>query len=519
MHADTMKSAGRVFAVLLTLSASARALEKDAVLEAARQIVRISTISGVASGRHEDVSVRLMGRTQKAKVERATDEAVVFASPRATVAMAWDEMDAGTACNLGVAYVPRDDGDAQMLLGAYCLANGLERKGDEAFARAAQSNGSLVEQVRRYRSAFAPPPPPKPSAIERETVERDRAAARRARTMKTRDPWLWPFSADSIWNTPIGSGAVYKPANLGAARHVGCDIQILVRTSNEYPEREVYDSPTWGPGRATGTQKLGFTLRVPDDWTVPDAGKGNPYGLTPNFNFAFLMPDGMNILTGCKVCRPTPGSPIYMPKWMAIKGNRRVVSLTSDGMQGGGQGASGMSSLGGTIRLGELASDRPIRHVIKINPWAAKYCYYSEEVPGWRWPARRADSYAAGKYRGPDPALVMGTLLALKPEATPRQLGIRTAPGLKLFFTLQNYGAYFTEDAAWDTWDLIVERDAEKEFERAHGFSMKSARWRDEVNGLMQALYIVDNNAPGRIGGGGRPRQPLAPPLRPAAVR
>lgn len=31
-----------------------------------------------------------------------------------------------------------------------------------------------------------------------------------------RNPLYWPFAQNSIWNTPIGSGAVYKPANLPA---------------------------------------------------------------------------------------------------------------------------------------------------------------------------------------------------------------------------------------------------------------------------------------------------------------
>src|SRR3989344_6009640 len=29
-----------------------------------------------------------------------------------------------------------------------------------------------------------------------------------------RDPLKWPFASDSIWNMPIGDGAVYVPANL-----------------------------------------------------------------------------------------------------------------------------------------------------------------------------------------------------------------------------------------------------------------------------------------------------------------
>jgi hypothetical protein len=29
-----------------------------------------------------------------------------------------------------------------------------------------------------------------------------------------RDRFLWPFNATSIWNTPIGDGAVYIPAGI-----------------------------------------------------------------------------------------------------------------------------------------------------------------------------------------------------------------------------------------------------------------------------------------------------------------
>nr|MCU0875058.1 hypothetical protein [Pirellulaceae bacterium] len=168
-----------------------------------------------------------------------------------------------------------------------------------------------------------------------------------------------------------------------------------------------------------------------------------------------------------------------------------------------------------TLRKGELVGERPIRHVIKLNPYAARFCFYSQHIPGWRWPAHKADSYAASEYKGTNPAVVMGSLLALRPDATPERLGIQTAAGRKLFHVLQDYGTYFAEDAHWDTWDLVVERDAEKEFEQAYGFSMKSGTWRDEVNRLVIALHVVDNNGRQSIGGGGEPRQPLAPPFTP----
>ena len=328
----------------------------------------------------------------------------------------------------------------------------------------------------------------------------------------TRSAWQWPFSADSIWNTPIGSGAVYKPANLPEAKHVGVDIQFLVRTKTSDPERAVLKSAGW-KNRSIGKEALGFSLRLPDGWTVPDTGPDNPYGLTPNCNFAILLPDGDLVLQGTRITRVDPTGPVHLPEWMKYPKNRKTVSIRGDGLHGGGQGASRMSALGGTIRLGELTGTAPIRHVVKINPYAARVCFYSAEIRGFRWPAFAADGYAPNTYKGSNPEVVMGSLLALPPNATPEKLGIQTEPGRKLFRALQDYGTYFTEDAAWDVWDIIVERGVEVEFEKAYGFSMRSPTWRNEVNRLMTALHVVVNNTPDSIGGGGTPRQPLAPPF------
>ena len=326
----------------------------------------------------------------------------------------------------------------------------------------------------------------------------------------SRDPWLWPFSQNSIWNQPIGCDAIYSDANFEAAKNVGVDIQHILELSDEYPVRDVIGSETWGPGRCEGKQFLGFTLNIPDDWIVPDAGD-SPYGLTPNSNFAFRLPNSDSVFVGNQVSRCVEAGPVYMPIWMQYPNNRRFQSIKGDGLKGGGQGASRMSALGGTIRKGEFVSDNPIRHAIKINPWASKYCYYHDTLPGYKWPAEKADTYARERYGGSNPDIVMGSLLAIPPQITSESLGIETIPGKKLFFTMQNYGVYMTEDAAWDTWDIIVERDAELEFEDFFGFSMSGVTWKNELNKLMKALSVVTNNLPDQIGGGGEPLQPIAP--------
>jgi len=263
---------------------------------------------------------------------------------------------------------------------------------------------------------------------------------------------------------------------------------------------------------------------VPDDWIVEDAGDSNPFGLTPNSNAAFLLPDGDTLLQLVKVSRCAARGPVYAPDFTRFPDNRGMESVRGDGVSGGGQGASGMSSLGGTIRLGELTGDRPLQHAIKLNPWARKYLHYSLEVPGFRWPALAADNYAADPMIGYDPGsfgrasapwLVMGSLLAIPPSVRAEDLGLRTVPGRILFEALQNYGAYFTEDAAWDTWDLIVERGVPDEVAARTGSEIEGVDgdFGYDLNVLVTYLSVVDDNTPTRIGGAGPPRAPLAPPF------
>lgn len=340
---------------------------------------------------------------------------------------------------------------------------------------------------------------------------------------QTRNPLLRPYTSASIWNMPIGSDAVYEPANLTPAQFSGADIVHILITSESFPSRDIFaerGSFNIGGGRCSMMDlDLGFDLNVPDDWLVPDSGN-SPYGGTPNSSFAIITTDSLRSIQGQVLARCDVGGPVFMPDFMRFEGNRRESNLRGDGLSDigtAGHGASGLSTLGGTIRLGELTGTEPIRHAIKINPFANKSLHYSAAVPGFRWPASRADNYANNpdspiRYNpDADSNLVMGALLALPPEATPASLGLTTDAGRKLFFAMQNYGVYFAEDAAFDTWDIVAERDVEIAFEETYGFGFESATWLAELNKLMTALSVIVNNGPNSIGGGGTPRVPLSP--------
>ena len=116
----------------------------------------------------------------------------------------------------------------------------------------------------------------------------------------------------------------------------------------------------------------------------------------------------------------------------------------------GGHGGSGLSSIGGTIRLEELPGTTPIRHALKINLFAEKFISFSPGPGGglgYRWPATRADGYAdETRYGGTVPQLTMGALLAIPPTVTLQSLDLQTEPGIKLFHAFQDYKTYVTDN-------------------------------------------------------------------------
>jgi lysophospholipase L1-like esterase len=318
---------------------------------------------------------------------------------------------------------------------------------------------------------------------------------------RARDPWLWPFSGDSIWNTPIGSEAVYVPANIRPAQNAGIDEELLFRVSEGAPHQKLFAPKSWEQ-RAGGTKELpGF--QIDDAVVVPDARKW----WTPNACAALLMPDGWTVKNIGVLCRPVAGGPVYGY-------NFGDTDLRGDGIRGS-HGASAMSALGGSIRVGEFTGPEPIRHSIKIDLFCKLYAYYGPDRKGFRWPADRADNYAAKEYGGKNPALVMGSLLAIPPNVTEQSVALKTPVGRKLFRVLQDFGAYLVDDSAWDCHYLCAEKGVEEELKEKLGlrFDDKNGPLFADVNALFTQLAIVDNNAPDRVGGGGTPRAPLAPPL------
>jgi len=331
----------------------------------------------------------------------------------------------------------------------------------------------------------------------------------------TRDPLHWPFSTTSIWNTPIGSGAVYVPAQITPATAAGMTVdQDLIVMRPSAPALAVMTSTAdWNNtmDRCPPSAPTLFSAPVPDDFVFKPVLPN-----TPNASTAILAADGHTLMQTQPFSRCTAGGPATSHYDSAD------LDIAGDGVTGA-HGGSGLSAIGGTLRLGELRpGGPPVRHALEIELDAAlNYGTCATSSSCYRWPAVQADSYATTGYGGPNPALEPGALLAIPIGTDLASLELETTAAAALAFTLQNYGAYVVDDTAWAVYALCVELgpdgDFTQQFQSDWGFSMtpssKNTAWARDMDRLFGALAVVDNNAASAPGGGGTPLQPPAPPL------
>jgi hypothetical protein len=384
-----------------------------------------------------------------------------------------------------------------VLLAAFGGANDLAASG--AVARA---------------SAAAQPPPPAAATV----------APTAAPAATGRDPLRYPFASNSIWNMPIGAGARYVPAklsgtpgnNIWAGMPFVDEEKIVLRPSAPLT-RLHHSSAAWsGKDRCKPGGGLVVSVPMPSDYVVPHS--------TENNSAVFLMPDRRTIVQTQPLTRCTAGAPgTSMAKFANV-------DLYGNGITGS-HGGSGLSALGGSIRLGELrpGSATGPRHALKVNVYAKEALFRcARQRQCFRWPAVAADSYAVGNYgsanHNRNAAMKMGALLAI-PYSTPiASLKLETAPAGQLAWTLQNYGAYIVDDTSAPGFALNAEDgpDGSKpaQFKADWGFDMAqkvadNTAWRRDMQKLVEALHVVNNNGPRSLGGGGAPRQPLAAPFAP----
>jgi hypothetical protein len=344
---------------------------------------------------------------------------------------------------------------------------------------------------------------------------------------EARDPYLWPFAQNSIWNMPIGSNATYTPANLEMPTKgmLTLDEDYIVLTPDA-PEMKIYwCSVRWGEGdRCTPNQPLNLQANMP----IPQSFVVSPTtwdGGKPNAGIAVLLKDKRTIWQSQPFAHCTQGGDATTGYVYADNQD-----LYGQGYYGS-HGGSRLSVLGGSIRNHELSpTSGPIRHAIKMNICGKKNLYYDAVNKGFRWPALAADAAAPTDY-GKDrttPAVTdcrMGALMAIPEKVTIESLGLETQPAKMIAQALQDYGGYVVDDTGWDVFAIETEwgtngrfRD---EFKKNWNFDFvvsmtqsTTTPWGRDIVKIYNALNIVNNNSATSIGGGGTPRQELAPPFK-----
>lgn len=332
-----------------------------------------------------------------------------------------------------------------------------------------------------------------------------------------------PFASSSIWNMPIGSGAQYVAANMNPVPggstfglpNADQDVIVLRPTAPLVDVR--YSDAGWGGGdrcNPTSSQVLA-SAPIPASFTVPN---------TPdNQSTAILAADGHTLIQVQPLARCAAGgvatSLVRAPD----------ADLYGDGIRGA-HGGSGLSSIGGTLRLGELRPGQTgPRHALKLAIYMKEAYKCTTPDKCFRWPAANADSYAVGFYgTGADnpnvtnAAMVMGALLAIPTNVDLSTLGLETEPAKQIAWTLQNYGAYVADDTYIAAFDFMTENGPDgrfvDQFETDYGFaflqpSSANVAWVRDMKRILPKLSVVDNNGPSAIGGGGTPLQPLAPAI------
>jgi len=352
-----------------------------------------------------------------------------------------------------------------------------------------------------------------------------------------RDRFLWPFSAQSIWNTAIGGGAQYVPAGIYSGVDALRGLPVEVHNDQDWPILTTASDPVVGwidsSGDFPGLCSFPGTKRAPENISMPALLATDC--VANNNGAGVLLPDNRTLVQMQPLYIPVAGGPIIA--WWHTGAPQPfpwTVDILGDGALGA-HGGSGLSSFGGTVRLGELLeASPPIAHALKLELWAHAYYFFDwatgEYSSCFTWPAIGCDSYwdntgSGAQYNGTNPLLKPGALLAIPPALLPIvRANMSTVPGRRLADALTDWGGYVVDDTGSRTGGgaICFEHDVNAEVKATFGYSVAiedplsptqgSPLYWDIVQ-LFRALSVVANNGPGTIGGGGTPRQPPPPPI------
>lgn len=340
-----------------------------------------------------------------------------------------------------------------------------------------------------------------------------------------RSKFKQPFASSSIWNLPLGANASYVATTIAQASSGSFgDENVIILTPNE-PLMPVYlNNDGWtnpSPGQTLRCASQGDQLTsvpIPASFYIP----GSQNNDTPNNSSAVLMSDARTLRQMQPLTRCQGYNYATALSWTIDE------DIYGDGISGL-HGGSGLSSIGGTIRLGELLADAgPIAHALQL---VLNNTELSPQFQGKRWPATNADGDGSS-YTGGTPALRMGSLLALQSSFDPNAL--QTISGKKIAQAMIDYGAYVVDttggwSAYYFTYEFGPDGSVKDEMTGAYGYSYNNVAdphhpFSEDIDSIVGALWVIDNwdeatfqtvkaSAGAQGAGGGAPRQPWAPAI------
>lgn len=298
-----------------------------------------------------------------------------------------------------------------------------------------------------------------------------------------RDPWKWPFDAESPWNQPIGTGALFAgvalPDGVSEPQQMVQLRAVLVHDSKEGL------TPTKISVSAESGAVIEHTLPLPD-WSLmePMLDPGRK-----DLPFIMFRRDAGMVAELFLIEKPDKGV-------MLVRGLKQY-SLTGTGFA---PYTPGLAAHGGACLGGYVWTDDPVAHALALGVNSRYLSRDAQSQLGYVWPAISAGSHEASFGVGGN--LRVGTLLALPPDEP-----INHLKGLALLVAeaLQNYGGYVS--------DVIVSDDPVLYRLRGSGWGKMPKELEKELSPIFKKLQVITNHDAENLGGGGKPRRPKAPVL------
>ncbi|MCD2116814.1 MULTISPECIES: hypothetical protein [Rhodococcus] len=285
-----------------------------------------------------------------------------------------------------------------------------------------------------------------------------------------------PFRADSIWNTPIGTEAVFEDASAAPTASLLAATPVINDTLNGYGFYLNIARPTDPLGTGTYQGENGpvsFTHRIPYDPVISAGTDGSMRIIDGRFAYDYWKTTKVDDVT-------------YTAQFITR------TDLLGTG-QNAGTRAARFPTSGGLIRSHELSKCYiPHALCISIPPSSLKR--------GFEWPAAAED--AAGViYSGEVP---MGSFLAIPPSVDINTLGL-SQEGYALAECLQNYGMYVGDASG----SAAISVDGEAAVVMRSALDRMRADWSSKIFPQVRRVTNVGTTA----GGPGPRRVPASGPV------